>query len=376
MSLSIDIDILHEIPLINFEKLNNGNHYARCKCPICGDSRTNLSKKRGNFYINDDTYILYKCFNCSYTGNMKSFLSDTNNLELLEKYNKLIIKEYLKYNKEFFISSNENKVKKTFKKNLNKQDNIFIMNDDNIYLKGTQCLIELPDNHPANLYVKNRKIPKDKIKEIYYTDNFQDLVIKLKIKDKNNIERYKYEGIKDKRIIFVLRDFSNKIIGLTGASITKNKIKYIHYKLEDSTDIPLIYGLNKIRKDKPLTIVEGILDSFYIDNCIASLTVINSNVIEYFENIGFNDIIIIPDNDVYYNNEVFKITKKVLKQYDIKIKLFDFKSIAEVKKNKDINDMIKNNTFDKYYYKKSFLMKSNKGLLKLLFLKEHYSYFN
>ena len=49
------------------------SNLANCRCPICGDSETNLSKARGYFFQNDNTYF-FKCHNCGVSFNIYKFL--------------------------------------------------------------------------------------------------------------------------------------------------------------------------------------------------------------------------------------------------------------------------------------------------------------
>lgn len=44
----------------------------RFKCPICGDSKTNKNKKRGNYYLGTNSYY---CFNCGYSGSGFHFIA-------------------------------------------------------------------------------------------------------------------------------------------------------------------------------------------------------------------------------------------------------------------------------------------------------------
>ena len=49
--------------LRNFKWKKDG--LAVCSCPICGDSKRDKKKARGNFYLKRGKFF-YKCHNCDY----------------------------------------------------------------------------------------------------------------------------------------------------------------------------------------------------------------------------------------------------------------------------------------------------------------------
>ena len=63
MSLYIDLKYTNQIAH-RFEKFSRKNDYLfNVRCPICGDSKKNLSKMRG-FIFRKENDMFYKCHNC------------------------------------------------------------------------------------------------------------------------------------------------------------------------------------------------------------------------------------------------------------------------------------------------------------------------
>ena len=62
-------------------------------------------------------------------------------------------------------------------------------------------------------------------------------------------------------------DENNKFFCFQGRSFGNEKPKYITLKL--SPDKSKVYGLNRVDKSKHILVVEGPIDSLFLDNCIA-----------------------------------------------------------------------------------------------------------
>jgi len=99
--------------------------------------------------------------------------------------------------------------------------------------------------------------------------------------------------------------------------------KYITIKLDEDAD--KIFGLDKVDKSKPILVVEGPLDSLFLDNCIAMAGADFNN----FD----GDLTIIFDNEPR-NKEIIK------RMYDVVEKDYNLVVWPEDMRHKDINDMI------------------------------------
>jgi hypothetical protein len=211
------------------------DNVATCRCYKCGDSQKSKSKTRGYFYINKDHYY-FKCHNCGFSCTIKTILEDLS---------PQLAKEYAleTYRTNFYGNTFVQKIEKPVEK---------IVPD---YI-GT-CILDLPDNHYARQYVNNRKIPTSKHKYLYYSEDFS------KIADK-----FFKTSLREPRLVIPFFDDNGKVIGVQGRSFDKNaKIRYITYKSPHVER--LWYGIDRINSLKPVYVVEGPLDSLFLDNAIA-----------------------------------------------------------------------------------------------------------
>lgn len=280
-------------------------------CPICGDSKKDLTKARG-FIFDNKSSTFYKCFNCGisisfgdFLKKINSYLFDEYSLEKFKNKSSTIftpVKSKLSYFK-FENTSN----KKTF-------DNAEI------------CCF-LPKNHKCINYLKSRKIPESVFDRLLYTDNFKNLVIEF---DPNTDK----ELLEESRLIIPIYDKFNCLVGIAGRSLEDNvseRKRYITIKHSDYIG-NLIYGIERINLDKPIYVVEGQIDSLFIPNCVAMCHAELDRAIEFFPK---ENLILIPDNEPRASIQVKKINKFIRNGFSVV--LFPPEVIQ-----KDINLMVMN----------------------------------
>jgi hypothetical protein len=108
-------------------------------------------------------------------------------------------------------------------------------------------------------------------------------------------------------------------------------------------DSPTVFGLDLISKDKPVRIVEGPLDSLFLDNCLAAA----GSSFNKIKELGLEDPIVIVDNEPR-NEQICKILHNNIKEGhkvviwpDIKQKDINDMVLA----NLDVEELISSNTF-------------------------------
>jgi len=170
------------------------------------------------------------------------------------------------------------------------------------------------DPRPSG-YLTARKINPD---NFYYTEHFKKFANSLK----PTFDSEKYD---EHRIIIPLY-YEKNLIGFQGRSIDPSPIKYITVMLDD--DAPKIYGLDTIRTDKPIYIVEGPFDSTFVENSVAMCGA-DVNV----GSLGWSDCVWIYDNEPR-NRE---ITNRISKTIDRGEKVVIWPENID---DKDINDMV------------------------------------
>ena len=307
MSLYLDQKYLtlisNRLPL--FAKKNDNTY--NCRCIICGDSVKKASKARGYFYPSKNR-LMYKCHNCDASMQFSTFLKqlDTN------LYNEYSFEEY--------------QDGKPFKSNslpqFEFQQPQFKTKDERLLDKILTSLDKLDADHEAVQFCEKRKIPKSKFSQIYFIENIKDIV---QLNDK-----YK-ESVKgeEPRIVFPFYDDRDQLAAVTCRAIRGEALRYITVKVKE--EAPLIYGLDSCKKDQDIFVVEGPIDSLFLDNAIAvggtSLAKLTHT------SLPKDKLVVIFDNQPR-NKEVCKIIKRTIDQ-EYKVVIW-----PQNIEDKDINDMV------------------------------------
>ena len=302
--------------LNKFAKKKNGLYNFRC--PYCGDSQKHKNKARGYLYIVKNDYN-FKCHNCGTTRTLANFLKDQDSVihdqYIMERYKRGATGK----------RSNTAAPKFKFEKPVFKKKQELNLNK----------VVNLNKEHPARTYLEqNRQLPSQPLEDMYYVENF---------KEWTNTQKQTFDSVTndEPRIIIPLR-YNGKIIGYQGrALLPKSKIKYITIMLEE--DAPKVFGLDKIKIEDPVYVVEGPIDSYFLGNAIAMCgSDVDLSSYDY-------QFIFAFDNEPRSRQIVDKIAGAI--RQGAKVVLWP-KSIVE----KDINDMVnaghdvqsvvESNTFD------------------------------
>ena len=183
----------------------------------------------------------------------------------------------------------------------------------------------LPTDHPAKQYLIKRKIPRDRMKDIYFASNFKSFVLEM-------LPSYDKTLYDEPRIVFPFFDAEKKLLGFQGRALNDSKVKYITIKMDD--DFMKIYGLDRVDLTKKIYVVEGIIDSMFLHNSIA---VMDASLHKIRSILGNYDYVLIPDRDVR-NREVMKnVAKMIEMKYNVCL-------LPNNLSGKDINDLIMTGT--------------------------------
>ena len=178
---------------------------------------------------------------------------------------------------------------------------------------------DLEEGHPAISFLTNRKIPKEHWNKLYFVDKFYEW--------SNTIfpEKFKSINIDYPRLVIPFFDKSGEIFAYQGRAFGKEEPRYITLKIVSEKE--KIYGLERINYDSHVYVVEGPLDSLFIDNCIA-VAGADLNLLE----LSPNSTTVIYDNEPRNKHTVERMFKSVDKNYHVVVWPQDLKQ-------KDINDM-------------------------------------
>ena len=287
------------------------------RCPYCGDSERRKSKMRG-YLFTTKTGLVFKCHNCGTSKAFHNFLKDQDS-QLWEAYNLEKFKQNSGTRKRKVIDTTV--FKKPVFKNKRKVD--------------LPRVSDLNKQHPARTYLTGRGIPEDTLSKFYYAEKFKEWTNSLK-------QTYDRIDSEEPRIVIPLLDEEGNLFGYQGRSLNpKDKLRYVTVMLEDN--MPKVYGLSEIDKEKPVYVTEGPIDSHFLGNAIAMC---GSDVDLSSYNYQF---IFAFDNEPRSRQIVDKLASAI-RQGD-KVVVWP-KSIVE----KDINDMVnaghdvqsvvESNTFD------------------------------
>jgi transcription elongation factor Elf1 len=274
------------------------------RCPLCGDSQKNKTKSRGYVYRKKNDYF-YMCHNCGASTSFYNFL---------DKVDPTLIKEYaLERYKNGDNNKSDHKTpefeefkteKPTFKKSLE-----------------LPTIDSLPEAHFAKVYVQQRWIPKDFLSQLYYAEDFAAFIQSLGIEKELHKE--------DKRLVIPFYDKEKNLIAIQGRALGESKLRYITIKLHE--DNHKFFGLDRIDEDKMIYVVEGPIDSMFLDNAVATA---DSNLESITSIYDKSKVTLIFDNEPRNKEIVKKIDEAIEKHYNVVI-------WPEMIESKDINDMVK-----------------------------------
>lgn len=228
-----------------------GNNRINFACPICRDSYSDSTKKRGNIILEQGEFqYTYKCFNCGAYMSIQDF--------------------FKKFNEHLDLSSLE------YINTVKSNHSYFKRSDSSAYLLFD---IELIDKISID-----REHLKNKLNLIDVTkDNFAGKY--LMSRNQFNFDKFLYDNLNNRLYILNLTP-SGKILGLQTRELNyTNGPKYKTYKLsniykmllhddkdinDDLDTLSMFFNILLINYNNKILVVEGPLDSFLLNNCIAT----------------------------------------------------------------------------------------------------------
>ena len=326
--LHIDLKYINMISH-RWERFKRKDDYLfNFRCPICGDSSTKKNKARGYIYKKKND-MFFKCHNCDAGKTFGGLLKETDPMlhkqYIMERYQSGVTGPRANKTPEFEFT------KPTFE---HKHDDKLI---DSLMDRVDKLAEACGDTHThlAVDYVKLRRIPEDKWKRLYHIDDISK-ISQLAPKYRDRIKTT------EPRLVIPFFDESGKMTGLTLRDYGNSTLRYIMVKIVE--DSPTVFGLDLISKDKPVRIVEGPLDSLFLDNCLAAA----GSSFNKIKELGLEDPIVIVDNEPR-NEQICKILHNNIKEGhkvviwpDIKQKDINDMVLA----NLDVEELISSNTFE------------------------------
>lgn len=274
------------------------------RCPLCGDSHKNKAKCRGYVYRKKNDYF-FMCHNCGASMSFYNFL---------DKVDPSLVKEYALERYKNGDSGKDNYKKPEFEE---------FKTERPVFKKslGIPTIESLPEDHYARLFVANRQIPKNKYNQLYFAEDFKRFIEELGIAQ---------EGLKenDPRLVIPFYDKDKNLIAVQGRTVGNSVLRYVTVKMDDSNE--KIFGMDTVDVEKMIYVVEGPIDSMFIENAIATC---DSNLPHAATVYDKSNVALVFDNEPRNKEIVKKMEKAIEDHYNVVI-------WPEMIEEKDINDMI------------------------------------
>jgi hypothetical protein len=287
---------------------NKGNGLYNFRCPYCGDSQTNLTKARG-YLFNKEGKAIYKCHNCGQGASLNN---------LIKHVNPSLAKEYAL--ERFGKKERRKPTTASSKPSLRFQKRPEYLKTPLGKLKKVS---QLDNDHPVKQYVAKRKIPQRFHYKLFYAPKFYEFAKQFAS------DKFEDSGRDEPRLIIPFINRHNQLVAFQGRAFGKSSLRYITVKIDENA--PKIFGLESIDRSNPVYVVEGPIDSMFLDNAVAmggaDLTV------DALSALGTKDLVFVFDNEPR-NKEILKRIEKII-ELGYNISLF-----PDYVKEKDINDMV------------------------------------
>ena len=273
------------------------------RCPICGDSQKNRSKKRLYIYAKKQD-LFVKCHNCGFGSNLGNFIKQLDP----HLHSQYIVERY---------KAGETGQRKSKEPEFHFEKPKFKPQPTKINLPS---IGELDKEHFARKYFESRKIPESFKDKVYFAEDFREWAQSVSKIDYSNL------GKEEPRMVIPFFDMEGKLIAAQGRALGKNELRYITVKVEE--DSLKIYGLDRWNPEEHTYIVEGPIDSMFLPNCLA---VAGGDLLTY--NGDKEKTTLIFDNEPRNIHTIKKIMDSISKGWSVVI-------WSKERKFKDINDLI------------------------------------
>ena len=322
-------------------------------CPYCGDSRTDVRKKRGNLYL--DT-MRFHCFNCGHSVGINKMMSDFE--ETLSSEDRIVVHDIQQKSKKFEkrTSATQSSMSMTL------LDKLGI---PKMILFKQLGIISPYKNQRASEYLKSRMIDIRDWKYFAYDTKSDELYI-LNITPSDRVIGYQVRQLNPKslkqrymssRLTKIYADVFNKDInGIVERLLMKEPLGEKYIQEEDGIEnivfhldrLSGIFNIMNVNMSQPLTILEGPIDSLAIANSIA-LQGASKHLEGFFD--GIENVRYLFDND----KKGRQVTLEKLKEHKQVFLWGQYLQIINSKEAvKDVNDLQKKNLFNREIVEKCF----------------------
>lgn len=265
----------------HFEKfVRKADYLFNVRCPLCGDSQTKKTKMRGYIY-RDKQRLCYKCWNCQASIWLGA---------LIQRVAPHLYKEYLL---ETFKDSHTPRMNRLLLEPgffdgpvTTSTEMMRFGTVDPIIYQYAEKISDLPDAHYCRQYVRDRQIPERFWGSLYFAEHYNKFLLEIAPKHDKKIKD-------EPRLIIPFYDPFGAVCAVSGRALGDSPLRYITVRT-DNDESKLIYGLERVDQSKVVYIVEGPLDSLFLDNAVASG---DSNLILTASRLSAAQIVLVFDNE-------------------------------------------------------------------------------
>lgn len=212
------------------------------RCPFCGDSKRRANKTRGYFFLYRGRYF-YKCHNCNVGMSLRTFLRQQSP-ELYREYQLDVIRQERPVPSVVVPTA--------------------VIETVTASPMTLPTIASLPESHIAVQYCRGRGLPDASFAHLYFTDEWTTWIRAM---------QWSYALPEDHapRLILPWFDRHRNLLGAQARRIdaTGHAARYMTLKYESCQD--KIYGWDRVDFHKPIYVVEGPLDSWFLPNAVASM---------------------------------------------------------------------------------------------------------
>ena len=191
-------------------------------------------------------------------------------------------------------------------------------------------LDDLPDGHPCVQYVRSRAIDPSRFNDLYYTEHFGKIC-----------QSVGKDVVGDRRLILPFFTEDGELFAMQGRALDDDGPRYVTIVFDKDED--RLFGRDRVDLSKPFPVVEGPIDSLFLNNSLAMAGVAN------LSNKYRSNAVICLDNEPRNPQIVRRMKKFIDDGFKIVIwpKTITEKDINDmVLKGTDVNDIVSGNTFE------------------------------
>ena len=215
------------------------------RCAVCGDSRKDPNKLRGAI-IDFPSHAVYTCFNCGLNTSFTKFLREFDE-EVYKEFRLGRLKEDVSFNIAKPKEKNRSAINDLFEKSI---------------FSSLSLLQDLPKDHIAKKYLRERKVLSRLLGLCYFTEDFEKWSVTI------NPSLPEEDRVSAPGIVFPLIAPDKTEFGYQ-CRFLDGPIRYRTIMLDQNN--VKCFGLDRVDAESDINMTEGIFDAHYLDNHLASL---------------------------------------------------------------------------------------------------------